>query len=95
VAFSAFRLHAIHRKPRRNLAVSSSRSATLRLLGADADAVDPRLAALTQFATVPLATESHCAATYSGCPCSNTTLRHSKTPEVGCHDDALLADRLI
>jgi hypothetical protein len=57
---------------RRNLAISSSSSATLRLPGGGAGIVDPRLAAMTQFDSVPLGIDSRCAAASSDIPCSST-----------------------
>src|SRR5471032_2685023 len=60
----------------RSLATSASSSATLRLPGGAFGSV-PRLAALTQFANVPLGIEIRCAASSSVNPCASTSLTAS------------------
>src|SRR5471030_286807 len=60
----------------RSLATSASSSATLRLPGGAFGSV-PRLAALTQLASVPLGIKIRCAASSSVNPCASTSLTAS------------------
>ena len=60
----------------RSLATSASSSGTVRLPGITVPAL-PRLAVLTQFASVPLGIAMRCAASSSDSPCANTSLTAS------------------
>jgi hypothetical protein len=60
----------------RSLATSASSSGTVRLPGITVPAL-PRLALLTQFASVPLGIAIRCAASSSDSPCANTSLTAS------------------